>query len=203
MSIPNIIHRIWLEDPMPEKFEEYGRRWAQLNPDYEVHDWRDPATLPRLNNQSYYARAQNLYPRDWKRFRADIIRLELLWRYGGLYVDTDVEPLQPINPLLGGRKCLVGRSPQNIKGKHPITNAVMAAERHHPYIGALITDLPAAIVSNKGRPLAQSIGPWHLTRVYEGGDWPDVVVLPPELLYEGSWLIHHWNTAARKRGEGE
>ena len=32
--------------------------------------------------------------------RSDIIRLEVLFRFGGVYVDTDVECLRPIDPLL-------------------------------------------------------------------------------------------------------
>lgn len=202
MPIPRLIHRLWLDDPLPEPFEANADRWAALHPGWTVTDWLHSADLPRLRNQQLVDRAQQHYPTDWKRFTADLVRLELLWAFGGVYVDTDVTPHQHIGPLLEGRLCVVGRSPQHRWGRHPITNAVMAAEPGHPYIDALICRIPAAVREYGHLPLARSVGPWHLTRTYDSTDWPNVTVLDHKTLYGGDWLVHSWNNAARKRGEG-
>lgn len=202
MSIPRLIHRLWLDDPLPEPFAVNGQRWGDLHPDWTVTDWLRSSGLPRLRNQQLVDQAQQLYPNDWKRFTADLVRLELLWLYGGVYADTDVTPHRHIGPLLDGRSCVVGRSPQTRRGKHPITNAVMAAEPGHPYIDALITRIPAAVRDHAHLPLARSVGPWHLTRTYDSATWPVVTVLDHETLYGGEWLVHGWNTAARRRGRG-
>lgn len=198
--IPRIIHRIWLDEPMPETFIGYGRRWAQLHPSFELVTWSSSHDLPPLINQELFDQAQQIIPRDWVRFRADVVRLELLHRFGGLYVDTDVEPARPVDTLLGGVACLAGRSPQHIAGVHPITNAVMAAIPQHPFVRACIDGLPAAVEAFAGRSLAQMAGPWHLTRTYDAGDWPDVTII--DGLYEAGWWTHHWNTGARKAGRG-
>lgn len=199
-AIPRLIHRIWLDEPMPDPFAAFGDRWAELHPGWEIIDWRTSALLPELRNRELFDQAREFYPRDWKRFQADILRLELLGRYGGVYVDTDTEPLAPLDDLLAGRECVVGRSPQHIAGKHPITNAFMASTPQHPWIEELLARLPEAARQHSHRPLAQSIGPWHLTRVYEAGEWPTVSII--DGLYSGPWFRHLWNNAARKRGVG-
>lgn len=201
-GIPRVVHRVWLGDSLPERFATYGEQWRRLHPDWKITDWQDYDALPPLRNQGLFDQAERLYPSDWKRFEADLLRLELLWLHGGVYSDTDVEPLRPIDDLLRGHSCVVGRSPQHRRGEHPITNAVMAATPGHPYVGALIDGIPAAMREHGRKTLAQSVGPWHLTRTYEAGDWSDVTVLSADELYGEDWLRHDWNTAARRRGEG-
>lgn len=206
--IPRVLHRIWLDhrdgarDPLPQEFARNGQQWQALHPDWDVMLWRDRGELPPMNNARVFADAARWYPRDWKRFEADVLRLELLWRYGGVYVDTDVRPVKPVDELLDGVSCLVGRSPQSLGGWHPITNAVMAATPRHPYIAALLNQLAPVVRQYHRKPLSRSIGPWHLTRVWESGEWPDVTVLGSGELYGGEWLRHSWNTARRRRGEG-
>lgn len=202
MPIPRLIHRLWLDDPLPEPFAANGRRWAELHPEFEVIDWLHSAELPRLRNQDLVDRAAEVYPNDWKRFIADLVRLELLWCYGGVYADTDVTPHRHVGPLLDGRSCVVGRSPQRSRGVHAITNAVMAAEPGHPYIDALICRIPAAVRQYGHLSLARSVGPWHLQRTYDSAGWPVVTVLGHKELYGGKWLTHAWNSAARRRGAG-
>lgn len=203
--IPSILHRIWLDDPLPSVFARYGERWRKLHPDWEVRDWRDSRSLPPLRNQNLFDRAQELYPKpawEWRRFEADLLRLELLEQHGGIYVDADVAPLANLEPLLDGCTCVVGRSPQSSGGVHAITNAVMAAVPDHPWITALVDGISEAVRRYGHRPLAQCVGPWHLSRTYNAGHWPDVTVLEPQLLYRGGWLRHDWNSAARRRGGG-
>lgn len=202
VEIPKIIHRIWLGDPMPDRFAEYRRRWEELHPGWLISDWRDRVRLPRLRNQDLFDRAREIYPKDWKRFEADLLRLELLWQYGGVYADTDVEPRKPLDGLVVGHSFLVGRSPQHIRGHHPITNAVIASVARHSFLDELIDQIPAAIHRYRRLSLAQSVGPWHLTRIFESRPWPDVTVLDWDQMYDGHWFVHHWNTAARKRGQG-
>lgn len=203
--IPRIVHRIWLDDPMPPEFADHGRRWAELHPGWAVWDWRSTADLPSLRNRDLFDRARELCPRpswEWRRFEADLLRLELLEQFGGVYADTDVQPLANLEPLLDGRPCVVGRSPQASGGVHPITSAVMAAEPEHEYIAALVDTIPDAVDAHGHRPLAKSVGPWHLTRTYEAGRWDRVDVLPANELYENGWLRHLWNSGARRAGGG-
>lgn len=205
MTAPQVLHRIWLDDPLPEVFAEYGDRWRELHPGWEIREWRNSADLPPLRNRALFDRARELYPNpawEWRRFEADLLRLELLEQFGGLYVDCDVEPLANLEPLLEGGTCVVGRSPQQASGVQPITQCIMAAEPLHPFVTALIDGIPEAVRRFGHRTLAQSVGPWHVTRTYQAGDWADVTVLLASELFEGGWVRHGWNSAARRRGAG-
>lgn len=163
--MPRLIHRIWLDDPMPDEFEAYGRDWERLHPGWELLEWRSTLELPPLRNHDLFDRAEELVPRDWKRFQADLLRLELLWLYGGVYADTDVQPLRPLDDLLHDVDCAVGVSPNpGPTGAHPVTNAVMAARPVHPFIAGCMMRLPGDVETYAGKHLAQVAGPWLLTR---------------------------------------
>lgn len=201
--IPSILHRIWLDDPMPPVFAEYGRQWQALHPTWEWWQLTDskllPDVLPGWRNPYLYDTAKQRFPGDWKRYRADLLRLELLYEYGGVYVDTDIEPHRNLEPLLDDHSVVMGRSPQHIGGVHPITNAFIAAEPRHPFIEACLDALPGS-VAQSSQFLAGVAGPWLMTRVYESQKWPTVHIEP--WLYEAGWFTHKWNNARRARGEG-
>ncbi len=216
--IPRKIHRIWLtneviydpdkEDPLPRQFEEWGDEWRERNPGWKVIDWTSwdqvegrVGPLPGLVWQ-----ADSYYPNDYKRFEADVLRLQILHREGGVYVDTDVEPgrvdLEHFRNFHPDADVVVGRSPQHIRGNHPITNCVIAAKKASFFIIACQEQQYEDIDRYSHRSLAQSIGPWSMTRAYEGKQWDNVEVYPPGILFDGFWFTHHWNTARRKKGQG-
>jgi inositol phosphorylceramide mannosyltransferase catalytic subunit len=196
------IHRIWLGDEMPPTFKEFGERWVSLNPGWMLCEWTDYDDVP-IEGPLYdlFHASKTIFPDDWKRFEADLLRLELLYRFGGLYVDTDVEPLEPIGDRFNKRDTFyAARSPQG-GTVHPITNAVMYSSKKHPFVNQCIIEIAQAVYVYGGERLAMAVGPWHLTRMYDAGFWPTVEII--EGLYaKNSWLIHHWNTGKRKRGKG-
>src|SRR5436190_16517529 len=94
--IPRIIHRVWLgAEPMPEDFRRYGESWRRHHPGWRMRLWTDE-DLPELGDRRALERARHHAE------RANLVRYEVLRRFGGVYVDTDVECLRPIGPLLSG-----------------------------------------------------------------------------------------------------
>lgn len=93
--IPRIIHQIWLGDkPIPRAYEEYRRHWQRLHPQWEYRLWRD-ADIATLRLPS----ADLMQDTDCIGKRVDILRAELVHRYGGLYVDTDYDCFRPVDVL--------------------------------------------------------------------------------------------------------
>jgi mannosyltransferase OCH1-like enzyme len=201
---------------MPEAFAAYGRQWAELHTGWEIRDWRDSTALPPLRNQDLFDRAREVCPKDWKRLQADLLRLELLWQFGGVYADTDVEPLRPFDDLLD-RGVLVGWSPnRGQQGKRLLTQAVLGAESGHPFIGACIGAVPGSVRRYRGQHLAKMVGPHMVSRVWEQQPH-GVVPLPERTLFpqsikdrdagktadlDGAYAWHRWNTTLRKQGKG-
>lgn len=96
--IPKIIHYCWLsKDPYPLKIGKCIESWKQIIPNYEFILWdmnkcKEEKILSNWIKEAY----------DLKKyaFAADYIRLYAVYKYGGIYLDTDVEVIKPFDDLL-------------------------------------------------------------------------------------------------------
>ena len=97
MSIPKIIHYCWFGGkPKPELAEKCIRSWKKHCPDYEILEWNEDnfaVSAAPLYVQQAYAQKR------WA-FVSDYVRLKALTEMGGVYMDTDVEVIKPLDPYL-------------------------------------------------------------------------------------------------------
>lgn len=173
MTLPRIIHRVWPgEDPIPHRFRAHAETWLKHHPDWEHRLWT-PAELDELPmvNRELYDAAETEAPTDWLRWRADIARLEVLYRHGGIYVDTDAECCKPLDPLLDRS----GWVPESPNDPSLVTNAVMGFEAGHPWLKALLEGLPANAAAHRGQRLVDTVGGKYMSRRLPD---PGVQVLP-------------------------
>lgn len=92
--IPKKIHRIWLGSPLPEKEYKFGLTWIEHHPDWEYKLWTEKEIDEfGLVNRKIYDSTKNYGE------KSDIARYEILYREGGLYIDTDFECLQSFELL--------------------------------------------------------------------------------------------------------
>jgi inositol phosphorylceramide mannosyltransferase catalytic subunit len=204
--IPKTFHRIWVGFEMPEEFQRYGTRLAELHPAWRVIDW-DESSLPELANQALYERADEIAPENVGQLKADIARLELLYTLGGVYVDADMEPRKPLDDLLEGVTLFAAWETDNVW----INNAILGACAADPFIGALIVGLSQSVREHAGARPNVMTGPQYLTRRYRKLK-PKMTVFPSALFYPYSWseldregeefpaafTVHKWNNRRRK-----
>jgi mannosyltransferase OCH1-like enzyme len=96
-AIPRVFHQIWVgRDPVLDGFEAWRESWARLHPAWELRLWTDDNLPSGLRNPQVYERERSAVE------RADILRLELVFRYGGVYLDADLECRKPIDELIDG-----------------------------------------------------------------------------------------------------
>mgnify|MGYP001023740955 CR=1 FL=1 len=94
--IPKIIHYCWFgKKKMPYKFRRYIKKWKKLSPDYEIKLWNEKNY--DLNKVPFVKTAAE--KGKWA-FVTDYLRMDVLYRFGGIYLDTDVEMLKPFDNLL-------------------------------------------------------------------------------------------------------
>ncbi len=94
--IPKIIHYIWLGgNPLPAITEKCIESWRIYCPDYEIIRW-DETNL----NINKYQFAKDAYDAKKFAFVSDVLRTDILYEHGGIYLDIDVELLKPIDDLL-------------------------------------------------------------------------------------------------------
>lgn len=96
MSIPKVIHYCWLGgNPKPESAQKCIASWRTYCPDYEIKEWNESNLDISANvytRQAYEAKAWGFVP--------DYLRLWIVYTYGGIYLDTDVQMVRNFDPLL-------------------------------------------------------------------------------------------------------
>ena len=94
--IPKIIHYCWFgRNPLPPLAVKCIESWKKYCPDYEIKEWNEDNF--DLNYNDYVREAYEA--RKWA-FITDVVRLYALYTEGGIYMDTDVEVLKPLDNLL-------------------------------------------------------------------------------------------------------
>ena len=96
MSIPKIIHYCWLGGaPKPDSVMRCIESWKKHCPDYEIREWNETnldISINEYTRQAYEAKAWGFVP--------DYLRLWIVYNYGGIYLDTDVQIVRSFDPLL-------------------------------------------------------------------------------------------------------
>ena len=94
--IPKIIHYCWYGGkPLNDLSEKCIQSWKKYCPDYEIIRWDESNT--DLNSNQFMKEAYD--NKKWA-FVSDVMRLKVLYEYGGVYMDTDVELIKPIDSFL-------------------------------------------------------------------------------------------------------
>lgn len=124
-KIPKKIHYCWFgHNKIPEHLQKYMESWKKMCPDYEIIRW-DESNYDVTQNQYMY----EAYKAEKWGFVPDYARLDIIYREGGIYLDTDVELVDSLDSLLNNQAFFgfAGCTTVNaglgfgaIKGKHII-----------------------------------------------------------------------------------
>jgi hypothetical protein len=93
--IPKIIHYSWFGGNKTESIFRNIENWKTLCPDYEFIEWNESNYDVTKNKYMYQAYQKKIWG-----FVPDYLRLDVLYKYGGLYLDTDIELLKRPDSLL-------------------------------------------------------------------------------------------------------
>ena len=155
-------HFIWLGPQMPDHLRSNVYEWERLHPDWQAHVWTEQ-NLPNLRNAELYQRAEKLVPRDAVyQFRADLVRYELLYDFGGLYADVDTRPLKSINDELAGHDTFAAMEDRTWVG-----NTFLGSVPDHPLFADIITSIPGSVSRNAGKRPNVLTGPKFLTPIWK------------------------------------
>lgn len=186
-GIPRILHRTIPAKSIPEA-EAFWKKAAKLHPDWQMMTHQDPLDPAQWRETGH----------KWDRCangaqRAGLIRLEALWRWGGVYIDQDVDMVRSLEPLLP-LSAFAAWEDSNC-----IPDAVIGAVPGHPAIRKCLDLALSRIPGDTWKS-----GPGVTTEVFR--DAADVLVLPPASFYPvhykdqdrgavmraASLMPHHW-----------
>lgn len=96
MEIPKVIHYCWFgRGPKPKLAERCIASWRKFLPDYKIIEWNEDNF--DVNAMAYTKEA---YEAKKYAFVSDVARLKILYEHGGVYFDTDVEVIRPLDDIL-------------------------------------------------------------------------------------------------------
>jgi hypothetical protein len=189
--VPKIIHQIWVgPDPLPDEFATYVETWKQNHPGWEHRFWTEENLPGDLRHPE--ARERIRHPAE----RADILRLELLWRHGGVYADVDFECRRSMEPYIGDAEFFTAYlKPKNVvKARERVNNAFIGSVPGHPLLGRALDELRPQEWYGFDKGASGSDFFNGLVK-----DFPDVYILDAELIYpnspaqeEAAISIHHF-----------
>lgn len=131
MCIPKVIHYCWFgKGEMPRLTEKCIESWKKYCPEYKIVCWNEDNF--DINRNKY---AKEAYEAGKWAFASDYVRLKVLYDEGGIYLDTDVELIKPIDALIE-ESGYMGFDDNGIIS----TGLGFACEKGNDLVGALLAD---------------------------------------------------------------
>jgi len=188
-KIPKILHYVWVGGGQKsEKMLECMASWGKVCPDYEVIEWNE--TNFDIENNAWVKLA--LQEKNWS-LASDIMRAWILFEHGGIYVDTDVEILKPLDAVLTNEFFM------GYESKHWVNTAIIGSVKGHPILQKIMdrfnnikleitseTNLLAVQAYSTVMEMLYKIKPDGKTTIFENG----IGLYSKEHFYPQHYLTH-------------
>jgi len=189
MIIPRIIHQTWKNEFVPEVFKEMAFSCREKHTDWKYLFWTDEMNRDFIKEHfPFFIHRYDAYTANIQ--RVDAVRYFVLYKYGGVYVDLDIECLANITPLVEDAECVFGKEPDEhcrIHNKNVIiSNAFMASVPGHEFFGALCTELDTnkPVTDHPNDKILESTGPFMLSRIFgEYSGKKNIKLVEADLIY--------------------
>ena len=167
VRIPKIIHQTWKSTEIPYHFVEWVKSWKEKHPDWTYMFWTDEGARQLIADKHpdllpyYDGYLENIR-------RADAMRYVILYEYGGVYADLDVESLLPLDTIARKYSCFLPQEPyehpvMDNNFEHLVINAFLACKSKHPLMKKLMDNLPTFFHMWN---VLDSTGPHYVTLIY-------------------------------------
>lgn len=208
--VPRTIHQIWLGSKVPPKYDKWRKSWIQHNPDFNYILWDEKKILKiGLINEKQFIQTKNFA------VKSDIARYEILYNFGGIYVDTDFEALKPIDLKFLTQSLVVG---QLFDYRPTIGNSIIISKSKSDVLKKVIHNLPKYPGEMSPLEVLDYCGPYYLSNIiFKGKLLENVLALPSQYFYpwphymlhsdknpydwatQNTFAIHHWDVSWTKK----
>lgn len=139
--IPKVIHYCWFgRGEKPKLAQKCIASWKKFCPDYEIIEWNEDNFDVNRNGYTRMCYEQKKYA-----FLTDYVRLVVIAEHGGIYFDTDVELLRPLDQLLTHPSFFGFEDVEHIN-----TGVGFGAELGNPVVQALLAEYDPLLSGDLG-----------------------------------------------------
>jgi len=134
--IPRIIHQTYRDSySIPFQWQQASNSCRILHPNYKYTLWTDEEGR-RLIEKEFPCLLSTFDSYPYNIQRADVIRLVVLYVYGGIYLDLDIICLKSLDNLLNYQFILPRTTPVGL------SNDFIMSKPKHPFLLKVLNDLP-------------------------------------------------------------
>lgn len=193
-TIPKIIHQLWIGD-QSKRPQRLMDTWREMNPTWEYILWTEEEIARRGITFECQDKINDIFEINGK---ADIMRWEILYQMGGIFLDADSISIAPLDEELFLVRAARGFSiyENEVVRKGLVCCGAMGFPPKHP----LLRELMETIKQTELRPQYCNLKAWctvacvPLTNALDSGRYPDFTVFPSYM-----FVPHHF-TGAIYRG---
>jgi len=176
-KIPKILHFIWIGGEFPAYLNFCLKSWKFHHSDWEIKIWQD-SNINEIIDQSNinYNEIPNIGA------KVDLLRLEILYKYGGIYVDSDFFCLKPIDDLIK----LDFFISSECNYYYLVNNGIIGSTKGHIILDKMICDIKLNLSFQKKEgyfDVLTATGPFWVTKFFnniiEIGLDKNCIVIPP------------------------
>lgn len=199
--IPKIVHLIWLgPNKAPEILDHCIASIHEHLPEWGLKIWTDVDVEEfNLVNKEWYDKETNYGA------KSDIFRYEILYRYGGVYLDVDFVLLKPLDVLHHTYTFYTSLLPSNMVGI--LANGIIGSVPGHPILKECIDSMKDSAFN---KSLLARTGPMHFQKAFykivKNGDHSRIIAFPKNYfipvdkketsttgISEESFAVHYWS----------
>lgn len=209
-AVPRIFHWWWDGPALPPEYTRFRDRWRELHPQWDLEIWDQARFLARFEHHpatALYRDRERWSPHahEWG-WKTNIARYVILQGLGGVWVDADLEPLRPIDPLIEQLEASPASALAAYEDRTHVNNAFLASAPGGAFITVVTAGLARRVQATRKKPSNIMTGPHYLTEMV--AQHPDSVkVLDRALVYPMHWseldrrdeqfpaayTLHHWH----------
>ena len=209
--IPRKIHFIWIGGEQPDYFKLFLKGFHKLNPEFQIKVWSNkelnkkhfPITYPyiqickKLQGQKIkeWPTAPTMFNTKEEAYKyskwaqiTDLMRLEIVFREGGYYMDTTFQCLKPLYSLFNCKESFVGCNEVPSEKVNFLSNSFFGSTKNNPILKRLLSVSNLNKIDFRSSNVAQESGPTYLRSGIQTKD--DFKILPTNSLYP---YIESWN----------
>lgn len=165
-KIPHNIHQTAISSCISEDNIINVKSFVDNNPDWKYYFWTDESARLLIEHQHPYL--LDIWDNvDTGVKRADILRYVVLYEYGGVYADIDVENLRPLDRVTRKYNCIVPTEPLEHSAfmydrPFVMNNGIILCSKGHPFLKQLLNNLKDTI----NKDVMSATGPLFVTKQF-------------------------------------